>query len=155
MKRSNTLWLLTLLFAWSTLKSMGTVLGAESVPDYVLLSSLGLDYWFYALCISLMLGEAGLTYLLFNKKKSAYSVGSIVLVAEVTVALVFIYIGIMHMDEMKKIYVASREARAMTANADMLGAPLLGAVALSYVVFYSMVYFFLRKIRPELADGAA
>ena len=155
MKRSRTLWVLVVFFAWATLKSAGAIYWAESATDYALLSSLGLGVVFYGTSVPLLLGEAATAFLLFKQKARAYVVGFVVVVAESVNGVLTSAIAALHSDTAKALYVASREARGMTVRQEselgFMFSPMgIGLMALAYVAFWALVFYYIRRVKAEL-----
>lgn len=157
MKKSKTYLALCIFFIWAALKSLGSMLGAADTADYVLLDHLGLGYLFFLLTAPLMVAEAAVAWLLVNQRPQACIAGSLVVLAEVLVAGVLFVISYFHLDELKAVGIALREARGRTTDPELVNAMLtpgfLVGMAAVYLVFYALVWFGLRRVRPEIAAG--
>lgn len=155
MKRSMTVWLLALFFAWAAVKSARSLAGAESVTDYALLNSVGIGVVFYVITALLLIGEGLTAFLLLAKRASAYRVGRFLIVGECVNGLVISGIAALHPDVARSMYAASRTARGIPGGSDslldFLFSPLgTGAVAVVYMTGWAVLYYLLRRVRPEL-----
>ena len=153
MKKSRTLWVLTIFFTWATLKSAGSIYGAESTSDYALLASIGIGFIYYVLSVLLLIGEAATAYLLFKQKAVGYIVGSWLTLAEALNGLLVIVITILNPDVAKAVYKASREARGLAVDQvrlDFLTSMPGIALMFSYFVLWGVVYYYLRRVKSEL-----
>jgi hypothetical protein len=159
MKRSKILWVLIVFFSWAALKSAGTIYNAQSVSDYAILSSIGAGFLFYAINAPLMLGEAAAAYLLFKRQASAFFITGAVISAEVINGIFVSAISMLHLDDAKAFYITSREARGLTAKQENIDFIIsyqgIAIAVLVYAAFYAILYFLLRKARPELTAKAA
>jgi hypothetical protein len=159
MSKSKTLVALIVFFAWAALKSAGAIYDTRTVADYGILSAVGLGYLFYVINIPLMLGEAAAAYLLFARKAHAYLVAGVVVTVEAINGIAMSAISIVHLDAAKAFYIASREARGLAVKQGdvdfLISFHGVAVMALVYVAFYVLVYYYLRKVRPELATEAA
>lgn len=157
MKKSKTYLALCIFFIWAALKSLGSMLGASETADYVLLDRLGLGYLFFLLTAPLMVAEAAVAWLLVNQRSQAYIAGSLVVLAEILVAGVLFAISFLHIEEVKAVGIALREARGRTTDPELVNAlltpGLLAGMAVLYFVFYAVVWLGLRRIRPEIEAG--
>ena len=156
MKRSKTLWLLFLFFAWAALRSAGALYGAEPVTDYGLLKSIGLGVLFYAITVLLMMGEGITAFLLFAGRAQAYAAGCITIIAECINTLFTSAIAASDPDTAKSLYAASRAARGMPERSrsgrDLILSPAgIAVMAAVCLAWWGMVFFFLRRTRPELS----
>lgn len=157
MKRSKTLWVLLLFFAWAALKSAGSLYGADSVTDYALLKTVGLGAVFYVVSIPLMLGEGLTALLLFAKRSQAYVVGCVVIIAECVNGLFTSAVAALNPDTAKSLYVASRAARGMSerpdSQLDFMRSPMgIALMAVAYLAWWAIVFYYLRRTKPELAQ---
>lgn len=157
MKRSKTLWVLLLFFAWAALKSASSLYGADSVTDYGLLKSVGLGALFYVINVPLMVGEGLTAFLLFVKRAQAYIVGYVVIIVECMNGIFVSAIAALNPDTAKSLYVASRAARAMSGRPDsqlnfMLSPMGVALMAAAYIAWWAIVFYYLRKTKLELAQ---
>lgn len=159
MKRSKTLWVVTIFFAWAALKSAGSIYGAPGVVDYAILSAVGLGALFYVINVPLMLGEAAAAWLLLERKAGALLVSAVVISLEIVNGIFVGAIAVLHPDDAKAFYAASRAARGLVVkqeNIDSIVSVHGMTLALAaYVAFYALVFYFVRRVRPELASKAA
>lgn len=159
MNKSKTLWVMIAFFTWSALKSAGSLYGAQSVTDYALLSSIGLGFLFYLFNVPLMLGEAALAYLLFKQRASAFIVGTCLIAAEILNGIFVSLVAFLNPEKAKVFYIASREARGLTVRQESIDAMVslqgIGLTVLAFVALYAIIYFYLRRVRPELSVAAA
>lgn len=154
MKRSKMLWVVTLFFVWAALKTAGSVYGAQYVSDYALLSTIGFGYLFYVINVPLMLGEAAAAYLLLKRRAGSFVVAGTVIAVEVINGIFMGAIAMRHLDEAKVVYIKSREARGLTVRQENIDSIVsvqgIALAVLACVAFYILLYYFLRKVRPEL-----
>lgn len=156
MKRSKTLWFLSLFFTWAALKSAGYLYGATSVTDYGLLTSIGLGILFYVITVLVMIGEGLTAFLLFTKRAQAYVIGCITIIAECVSTIFTSAISALNPDTTKSLYVTSRAARGLSERAqaelDFMLSPIgIAVMAVVYLVWWALVFYFLRRTKPELA----
>lgn len=154
MKRSKTLWVVTIFFAWAALKTAGSVYGAQYVSDYALLSAIGFGYLFFVINVPLMLGEAAAAYLLLKRRAGSFVVAGTVIAVEVINDMFMGAIAMLHLDEAKAFYIKSREARGLTVMQENIDSIVsvqgIALAVLACVAFYILLYYFLHKVRPEL-----
>lgn len=141
------------------MKSAGYLSGADLVADYAILSFVGVGWAFYAIGLPLMLGEAGAAFLLFRRDGRAFRLASLVILVEVVSSAFVVAISLMHREEARTFYVASREAQGLSARPAAIDfifsvQGLLFSIV-AYAAFYALVYYFLRKVRAELTVGTA
>jgi hypothetical protein len=155
MKRSKTLWFLSLLFAWTALKSTGYLYDVTSVTDYGLLNSIGLGFLFYVITVPIMIGEGLTAFLLFTRRAQAYVVGCITIIAQCVNAMFISAIVTLNPDTAKSFYVASRATRGMSKRAqseiDFNFSPMgIAVILVVCLVWLALVFYFLRRTKPEL-----
>lgn len=131
--------------------------GAESVTDYGLLKSVDLGALFYIINVPLMVGEGLTAFLLFAKRAHAFVVGCVVIIAECVNGMFTSAIAAQNPDTAKFLYVASRAARGMTerpeSQLDFMLSPMgIALIALAYLAWWAIVFYYIRRIKPELAQ---
>jgi hypothetical protein len=156
-KRSKTLWFLSLFFAWAALKSAGCLYRVDSVTDYGLLNSIGMGVLFYVITVPLMIGEGFAAFLLFTRRARAYVIGCITITAECLSAMFTSAIAALNPDTAKSLYEASRAARGLPERSQseldfMLSPEGIAVMALVYLAWWALVFYFLRRTKPELVQ---
>lgn len=151
-KKSRTLWVLIVIFAIAALKTAGSIYEGE---DYAWLASLGIGALSYVINVPLLIGEAATAYLLFKQRAVGYLVGSYLILAEALSGLFGVATFALNPEKARAAYIAHRAANGLTTSQDtvqfMTSTQGLTVMALVAVGLWALVYYYLRRIKPELA----
>jgi hypothetical protein len=159
MKKSKKTWILIIFFVWATLKSAGSIYGYETVSDYGVLSAIGLFWLYFLLNIPVMLLEATTAFLLISRNTYAFISGVSLCVLASINGIIVTTISVFNLETVKSFYIASREARGMTAREDAMGflftSQGLIVMCLVYIIFYILIAYGLFKVKNEMKEEIA